>query len=368
MLPIFEPYLSEREHSYVEDCLRTNWISSQGSYITRFEELLAAYHGVGHAVATSNCTTALHLALAAMGIGPGDEVICPALTFIAPANMIELAGARVVLADIDPETLNIDPEDMARRITQRTKAVIAVHQFGHAAPMDEIGALARTYGLRVIEDNAESPGGRYRGQLLGTLGDAACYSFFGNKILTTGEGGAVITDDPELAGLCRVLRDHGMSRERRYHHVALGFNYRMTNLQAAVGVGQMERVEEILDTRRRQLARYESLLDGLPGLSVRKFADWCEPVHWMMTVTLDEELDRDALLAFLRINGVDGRQMVNPVHHAEHFRSRWRPEEFPVAVDISRRSLHLPSSLTLTDDAMDRVAAVVREWLAESSR
>ena len=219
MIPIFEPYFCGKEKEYVNNCLETGWISSQGEYITRFEESFARYHGVKHAIATSNCTTALHLSLKALGIGPGDEVICPDLTFIAPGNMIVLAGAKLVLVDIDPETLAIDPAKLESKITDRTKAIIVVHQFGHAAPMDEILAIAGKHELRIIEDNAESIGGQYKGRFLGTFGDTSCFSFFANKIITSGEGGIILTDNDEIAEKCRILRDHGMSRTTKYLYV-----------------------------------------------------------------------------------------------------------------------------------------------------
>ena len=199
MIPIFEPYFIGNEKKYLMDCIDTSWISSQGEYILKFEKALADYHGVQHAIVTSNCTTALHLSLKALGVGPGDEVICPDLTFIAPANMVVLAGAKLVLVDIHPESLTIDPGLVEEKITEKTKAIIIVHQFGHAAHMDEIMAITDKYKLKIIEDNAESIGARYKGKLLGTFGDVSTYSFFGNKIITTGEGGAVLTDIEETA-------------------------------------------------------------------------------------------------------------------------------------------------------------------------
>ncbi len=363
MIPVFEPLLGENETRYVNRCLETNWISSQGEYIKTFEERLAAFHGVKHAVVTSNCTTALHLALLAKGLGPGDEVLCPDLTFIAPANMIVLAGAKLVLVDIDPETLTIDPAKAACKITSRTKAIMVVHQFGHAAHMDEIMALAREHGLAVIEDNAESLGGRYRGKLLGTIGDAACLSFFANKIITTGEGGAVVTDDDGLAEKCQILRDHGMSRSVRYHHVDLGYNYRMTNLQAAIGLAQLERLPEILARRMGQMEHYYRLLKEVEGCSLRPFAAWTTPVHWLMTLTLAERFRRDDFIAFMRGQGVDCRQMVNPVHRADHFIKLHDEAEFPNSVRLSTQSVHLPSSTSLTGEQIESIVERVKGFL-----
>ena len=363
MIPIFEPYLTEKERQYVLNCFDTGWISSQGEYISRFEASLAQYHDMPFCVATSNCTTALHIALKALDIGPGDAVVCPDLTFIAPANMVKLAGAELILCDIDPQTFNLDPVRLEKAITPHTKAIIVVHQFGHAAPMDEIMTIARTRGLKVIEDNAESIGGRYKGKMLGTIGDISCYSFFANKIITTGEGGAILCRDPELDKRCRILRDHGMSREVRYKHVELGYNYRMTNLQAAVGLGQIERLDAILEQRMQQLKLYTQELAKIPKVLPRRFAPWCTPVHWLTTITLDPSLNRDGFLAHMRKRGVDCRQMINPVHQAEHFRSHYLDEDFPNAISLSARSLHLPSTTTLSESeinfVVEQVTAIV---------
>lgn len=363
MIPVFEPFLGETEARYVNRCLQTNWISSQGEFITEFEKRLAAYHGVKHAVVTSNCTTALHAVLKALDLGPGDEVLCPDLTFIAPANMIVLAGATLVLVDIDPETLTIDPARAAEKITPRTRAIIVVHQFGHAAHMDEIMALAKQYSLFVIEDNAETLGGRYKGRLLGTIGHIACLSFFANKIITTGEGGAIVTNDDKLAEKCRILRDHGMSRTVRYHHVDLGYNYRMTNMQAAVGVAQLNQLPDILARRARQMELYYRLFDGAAGCKLRSFAPWTQPVHWLMTLTLAPELRRDDLIAFLKVNGIDSRQMVNPVHRAEHFAGKYFDADFPDSNKISQQSAHLPSGTKLSEEQIHFIVGKVKAFL-----
>jgi perosamine synthetase len=363
-IPIFEPVFTGNEKKYLTDCIDTSWISSQGSYISKFEKALAEFHGLGHAVVTSNCTTALHLSLKALDIGPGDEVLCPNLTFIAPANMVVLAGAKLVLVDIHPETLTIDPDLLEQNITSNTKAILVVHQFGHAAHMDSIMALSRKHNLKIIEDNAESIGAKYKGKLLGTLGDVSTYSFFGNKIMTTGEGGAVLTDNPDVALKCRELRDHGMNSKKRYEHIHLGFNYRMTNMQAAIGLAQMEKLDEILRLRREQMDAYYAELDGVEGLSLRKFASWCEPVHWMMTLTLDDVYDRDDFLTFMGERGIDCRQMINPVHHAHHFKSQFKEDEFECSSRVSRQSAHLPSGLQVGKSQIREIAGHIKSFLA----
>ena len=363
MIPISEPYMKGNEDKYVRQCMETTWISSQGEFITKFEQALADYHGVKHAIVTSNCTTALHLSLKSLDIGAGDEVICPNLTFIAPANMIVLSGAKLVLVDVDPQTLAVDPDIVAASVTEKTKAIIVVHQFGHSAPMDEILNIAKKHKLFVIEDNAESIGGKYKGKMLGTIGDVSCYSFFANKIITTGEGGAILTKEDKVAEYCRTLRDHGMSRTKRYHHVDLGYNYRMTNIQAAIGLAQMEELDNILDIRKRQMDTYYSLLKGASGITLRCFQDWCEPVYWMMTLTLDGKYNRDEILQNLKEKGVDCRQMVNPVHQADHFKDRFNDNDFPNSIAISSQSLHLPCSTNLKNDQIEFIADQLKSLL-----
>lgn len=365
LIPISEPSLTSREREYLLQAIDSGWISSQGEFILEFEQRFARMHDVPYAVAVSNCTTALHLALDVLDIGPGDEVLCPDLTFIAPANMIRLTGAKPVLVDIEPESWAISPEAMDRKITSRTRAVIIVHPFGHAADMDPLMEIAAAHNLKVIEDVAEAPGGRYKGKLLGTFGDLACYSFYANKIITTGEGGIVITTNPDLDQTLRIKRDHGMSRERRYIHEVVGFNYRMTNMQAAIGVAQLERFGEILRLRAGQSDRYAARLADSPHLSWRPSRPWCDMVHWMATVSLREASLRAPLLAHLKERGIDCREMVYPIHSAKPYAASNQTSEFPVSRDVSFRSLHLPSSTDLRDDDLQRVCDELLTWLDE---
>ena len=359
MIPIYEPCFNGNEKKYLIDCIDSSWISSQGKYIVKFEKALAEFHNMKHAIVTSNCTTALHLSLKALGIGHGDEVICPDLTFIAPANMVILSGAKLVLVDIDPESLTIAPSLLEEKITKQTKAIIVVHQFGHAAHMDEIMSLAEKYDLKIIEDNAESIGARYKGKLLGTFGDVSTYSFFGNKIITTGEGGAVLTNDDNIAIKCRELRDHGMSHKQKYHHIDLGYNYRMTNMQAAIGLAQMEELDNILALRKRQMEFYYELFEDVLGIKLRTFKEWCSPVHWMMTLTLDDNYNRGQILHDLIEKGIDCRQMINPVHRADHFRNQFDDKNYPNSIKISSQSLHLPCSTNLQ---RDQIRTIVKDF------
>ncbi len=362
MLPIYEPSFVGNEEKYVMDCMKTGWISSQGSYVKRFETALAEYHNVKHAVVTSNCTTALHLSLLGLGLGPNCDVICPDLTFIAPANMIKFSGANPILVDIDPETLTIDVEDMKAKLTATTKAIMVVHQFGHAAKMDEIMSFAQEQNLKVIEDNAESIGGYFKNQILGSIGDVATFSFFGNKVITSGEGGALITNHDDVAERARMLRDHGMNPKKKYDHLDLGFNYRMTNLQAAVGLAQLEKLDKILSLRNNARLEYEAALSDIPQLKLRSFANWSTPVHWLMTLSAETVEIRDQLMATLHENGIETRPMINPVHHAHHFRKSYEWNDFPVSCDISARSFHLPSGNNISSSNIEFIAKSVRKF------
>lgn len=363
MIPIFEPDLGGNERANLLECIDTGWISSQGRFVTEFEQAFADYHDVPYGVSTSSCTTALHLALVAAGIGPGDQVLCPDLTFIAPANMISLCGATPVLVDVEPNSWAIDPRAMLEAITPVTRAVIVVHPFGHAADMDPIMEIARAHDLVVIEDNAEAPGGRYKERLLGTIGDFGCFSFFANKIITTGEGGMVLCHQEDKAETLRMLRDHGMSRQRRYVFDQVGFNYRMTNMQAAIGLAQLERFETILKKRNDQAEYYRHRFENSSAVAWRPTLPWCAPVHWLATISLDDPALRDPLIAHLKTRDIDSRPMIYPLHSAKHLQSNFDPNEFAVTGSVSYRSLHLPSTTRLARASIDQVCDDVLEWL-----
>ena len=363
MIPIYSPILGSIETENVIKTITTGWISSQGQFIPQFEEQFAQWNFMKYGIATSNCTAALHLALVALGIGKGDEVLCPDLTFIAPANMIKWAGASPVLVDIEEPSWGIDSKKMEERITKKTKAIIVVHPFGHVANMDPILQISEKYNLFVIEDVAEAPGAAYKGKRAGSFGDASCFSFFANKIMTTGEGGIVLTNNHALNKQLQIYRDHGMSRERRYVHVVPGFNYRMTNMQAAIGVGQIQKLDKIIRSRADQERRYKDLFLDNPRIKWRPVAKWCDNVHWMATITLREERLRDLLLVYMRTQGVDCRQMVYPIHMAKPYSSRNSPSDYPISNSISLRSLHLPSSFNLSIEEQRRITDLVQEWL-----
>ncbi|HEY8172214.1 MAG TPA: aminotransferase class I/II-fold pyridoxal phosphate-dependent enzyme, partial [Dehalococcoidia bacterium] len=335
-IPVAEPIIGDLELEYVSDAVRSGWVSSLGEYITRFEDGIAGICGARHAVAVSNGTSALHLALVALGVGPGDEVIVPALTFIATANAVRYTGATPVFCDSDDETWCIDVSDIERRITSRTKAIVPVHLFGHPADVYLITGLARARGIAIIEDAAEALGTRYRGLPVGALGDAGIFSFYGNKLITTGEGGMLVTDDDAIAERARHLRDHAMHAERRYFHDEVGFNFRMTNIQAALGVAQIERFPHLLARKREIARRYGEAFRGTPGISMQHEATWAGSSWWMTTIRIagDAGISRDELAAHLAANGIDTRPVFLPLHTLPPYASG---ESLPVA----ERARHL---------------------------
>ncbi len=361
MIPVWEPVLDGNEMKYVLDCLETNWISSLGSYITRFEETVATWCGVPHAVACSSCTTGLHLALTALGIGPGDEVLIPDFTLIVSANTVIQAGARPVLVDADAKTWCIDPGKLEEKIGPRTRAVMPVHMYGHPCDMPRIGEIARRHGLVVIEDCAEAHGAEIGGRKVGSFGDAACFSFYGNKILTTGEGGMVLCSDPALAERMRLLRNQAFEQPR-FVHREIGFNYRLTNVQAAIGLAQAENADRKVE-KKREIARwYAEEFAGVPDVELPGEAAGVKNVYWMYAVKLGDSfrLGRDGVMAAIREKGVETRAFFCPMHRQPVFqRSDPRfPDvsgEYPVSDDLWRRGLYLPSGLGLTRDDVREV-------------
>lgn len=358
MIPVYAPFLDDRIRRYVLDCVESGWISSLGKYVGEFEGAFARFCGAPHGVATSSGTSALHLALVVLGIGPGDEVLLPSLTFVAPANAVRYVGARPVFVEADLATWCMDPVDLRRRISSRTRAVIAVHLYGHPVDMDPVLTTAREHGIRVVEDAAEAHGARYRGRRVGALGDVGCFSFYGNKIITTGEGGMLITKDAELAKRARFLRDHAMAPERRYWHPEVGFNYRMTNIQAAIGCAQMERLDEILARKRRIARQYAEELRGVPGLTLAPCAPWAESVYWMYSVLVEDSfgMEPDQVVAELRARGIDTRPFFVPIHHLPPYRSG---ATLPVSERLAARGINLPSGTGLTEEEIGAVTAAL---------
>lgn len=365
-IPVSRPLLKGNELKYVSECIETNWISSIGGFVTRFEDAFASWCGAPHAVATSSGTTALHLLLAALKIGPGDEVIVPDLTFVATANAVRYCGATPVFADCDPRVMVLDPDRLEEKITPRTRAIFAVHLYGHPADMDPLREIASRRRLLLLEDAAEAHGAEYKGKRVGALGHSAVFSFFGNKILTTGEGGMVLTGDERLAARMRMLRAHGMDPKRRYWFPEIGYNYRMTNLQAAVGLAQLECAAEKLAARDRVGALYDQLLAPLSRwLLLPQTRPWARRVHWLYTVHLAPEtpIGRDELATRLAGRGIETRPVVIPMHRLPAYEEE---NGYPGSDLAADSGLSLPTAEDLTDEEAACVAAALREILEEA--
>jgi len=360
-LPVAEPDLSGAEFRNLSDAYLSTWISSTGEYIREFERRFAAWNGMAQGVAVSNGTVSLHLALAALGVGPGDEVIVPDLTFAATINTVMHVGATPVIVDVDPETWCMSAEGFARAITPRTRAVIPVHVFGRPAPMTEIAAVARAHGVYIIEDCAEAHGARYDGKMVGEFSDIASYSFFANKIMTTGEGGICLTNNPEIAERLRMLRDHGMNPARRYWHEEAGFNFRMTNMQAAVGCAQLDRIENFLEDRQSVMDLYRPALEGIPGVTLPStLPDRFQPVTWFACALVPAD-KRPTLIAACKAASIDLRPFFNGLSAMPAYRRYARP--CPVSYELSQTGVNLPTSRRVDSGVVATIATIFRSVL-----
>jgi perosamine synthetase len=362
IIPVCEPTLAGNELKYVTHCVESNWISSAGAYVQEFERAFARACGVRYGIACCSGTIALHLALATLDLGPDDEVIIPAFTMIATAYAVTYTGAKLRLVDSEPETWNMDLTQVEDRITPHTRVVVPVHTYGHPVDMDRLSALATKHDLWVLEDAAEAHGALYKGRPAGSLGNAAAFSFYANKIITTGEGGMVTTDDEQIARLAWNLRDHAFSSERHFWHKLIGFSYRMTNLQAAVGLAQVEQIDGFVAARRANAAYYTQLLKDVPGIITPPQADWATSVYWMYGIILKDEfgMTRDELRRALAERAIETRTFFVPMHCQPVYFQTFRGERYPVAEDMCRRGLYLPSASNLTREDIERVVDGIR--------
>lgn len=363
-LPVAAPVFAGNEKAYVNACLDSTWISSRGEFLDRLEREFAEFCGVRHALTCVNGTAALHLALLGLGIGPGDEVIVPTLTFVASANAVAYCGATPVFIDIEPETWNLDVAQLESKITPKTKAIMVVHLFGHPVDMDPVIEIARRHGLYVVEDAAEAVGAEYKGQRTGGLGDVATFSMYGNKIITSGEGGMITTNDPDLARRMLMLRGQGQDFERRYWFPILGYNYRLTNVQAAIALAQLEQADWHIARRRENAALYADLFSELPQFRVQPEMPWAKNVYWINSVVLPEDfpLSRDEAMAALAKRGIETRPFFYPMHTLPMYTAIAAGQSFPVADSIAARGMNLPSGADLTRDeiayVVDQVATL----------
>lgn len=344
-IPLSVPTIGQKEAEYVMDCLETNWISSSGKYVDQFEHAFAEVAGTKHAISCSNGTAALHLALLALGLKPDDEVLVPTLTFVACANSVVYCGGKPVFVDVDREIWSIDASRVEAQITEKTRGIIAVHLRGHPADMDAIMAIARRKGLFVVEDAAQAHGAQVRGRPAGSLGDVGTFSFFGNKMITTGEGGMVTTDDDGVAERIRLLKNQGMTRERRYWHPVVGYNYRLTNVQAAIGLAQVERLEALLLRHQEVAAWYQDELAGVRGLWWQQQREWARHAWWQFVVVVDDEFaaGRDAVIEKLKESGIDARRLYFPMHQLPPYKDNASNRQYPVADYLAARGICLPT-------------------------
>ena len=367
-IPVNEPLLDGNEKKYLAECIDTGWISSEGPFVKQFEEKFAARVGRRHGIAVSNGTAALDAAISALDIGPGDEVIMPTFTIISCITQIVRAGANPVLIDCDPVTWNMDVSRIEERITPRTRAIMVVHVYGLPTEMDAVLDIAHRHGLKVIEDAAEMLGQTCREQACGGFGDLSTFSFYPNKHITTGEGGMIVTDDEELAERCRSLRNLCFQSERRFVHEELGWNMRMSNLQAALGLAQLERLDEFVARKRAMGRLYSQLLEGLGDVELPLAkADYAENIYWVYGVVLGDRIAFDAKEAMQRLatHSIGSRPFFWPMHEQPvfHRMGLFENEHHPVSERIARRGFYLPSGMALSDEQITRSAEALKEIL-----
>lgn len=360
-IPIYQPDLSGNEKRYVLECLDSTWISSKGRFIAEFEDRFAAFTGAKQAISVCNGTVALHLALVTLGIGPGDEVIVPTLTYIAAVNAIAYTGATPVFVDSLSDTWQMDPADVRRKLTPRTKGIMAVHLYGHPCDLNALTALAREHDVFLIEDCAEAFGSRFEGRHVGTFGDIACFSFFGNKTITTGEGGMVVTDDKTLFERARHFKGQGLAAHREYWHDVIGYNYRMSNICAALGVAQLERAKGIIAKKRALAEAYRNHLAGVPVQMLGESGE-VSSSFWMISILVPNAADRDPLRQHLAVQGIETRPVFYPVHTMPMYAAKY--QRHPVAENVAWRGINLPSWPALGSAQVEQITACVRHYLS----
>lgn len=366
-IPLAKPVLTGNELEYVSDCITSGWISSQGKYVNQFEDNFSKFIGANHALAVSNGTVALHLALVALGVGPGDEVIVPNLTFAAPVNAILYVGATPVLIDVEEDSMCINSRLAEAAINKRTKAIIVVHLYGYPANMKEIMMLSKKHNIYVVEDCAEAVGSRYENLHVGCFGDVGTFSFFGNKTITTGEGGMIVAKNEEIYNRAKILRDHGMSQNKRYWHDVVGYNYRLTNLQAAVGVAQLERVEYFIERKLFSANEYSIRLKDLEFIKTPSTAHGILNSYWMYTIVLDRDhVDlKKGLMDLLTANRIESRTVFYPLHLMPPYKKYKRLNEtYKVSNYLSEGGVCLPSSPQNTEKDIDKVCNLIKDFFS----
>ena len=360
-IPVYRPALGREEWRNVRDCLSSSWISSKGRFLNTFESRFARRVGKKHAVAMSNGTTALHAALLAIGLRAGDEVIVPTFSYIAPINAIRYTGARPIFVDSNPQTWQMDPQQVAAVVGKKTKAILAVHLYGHVCKLDALRNISRRAKIHLVEDCAEALGSTYRGQPVGFHAAVSTYSFFGNKTITTGEGGMVTTDQDARARILRSLRGQGLAPGREYWHDRIGFNYRMTNICAAIGTAQLSKLHKFLAEKRRLNLFYESGLRGLP-VQFQIAEPHGKSSYWMISILCRNRAERDGLRSWLRQKGIETRPLFQPVHLMPMYKPGLVREFFPVAEHLAACGMNLPSHPSLSPRERALVVSSIRTF------
>jgi perosamine synthetase len=361
-IPIYRPSLTGNEKKYVNECLDSSWISAKGRFVLEFESKFAEYIHVNHALTVCNGTVALHLALIALGIGEGDEVIVPTLTYIAPVNAISYTGAKPLFVDSEEKTWQINPNDVRRKITPRTKAIMAVHLYGHPCEMDELTSVAREHDLFIIEDCAEAFGSYYKQKHVGTFGDIATFSFYGNKTITTGEGGMVVTNNETLFNRALSFRGQGLAKYRQYWHDVIGYNFRMTNICAAIGLAQLEQAEHFLNRKRQIAGLYKERFHHLP-IFFHSETENVRHSYWMCSVLVNDASSRDPLRDFLENKGIETRPAFYPVHTMPMYSEKF--QRHPVAENIGWRGINLPSYPGMGEEHVHRICDFIEQFLGD---
>jgi perosamine synthetase len=363
-IPVSEPEIGDEELQNVIDAVKSGWVSSKGSFIEKFEKDFPSYIGVRHGLTTSNGTAALHLAIVALGIGKGDNVQVPSLSFISVANAVTYTGAQPVFVDSHPEYWCMDPSRLEKSIDSKTKAIIAVHLYGHPCDMDEIMRIAEKHKLHVIEDCAEAHGAEYKGKKVGSFGTISCFSFYGNKIITTGEGGMCVTNNEELIERMRIFRDHGMNPNKKFWHDTVGFNYRMTNLQAALGVAQLKKIDLLIAKKRHIAATYKKLLLDMISIGFPPEMIWAKNTYWLFSILLTNKALREKIIEQLERQGIETRPFFNPIHILPPYKSKL---ELSVAEELSATGLNLPSGPRLSESQIEEVAESLKETVGDAN-
>lgn len=365
MIPLCVPEIKGNEWNYIKECLDTNWVSSAGGYVDKFEDNFAEYVKAKKAVVTMNGTAALELALRAVGIGHGDEVIVPSMTFISPVNTIKYVGAEPVFVDVCRDTYVMDVEKIEELITSKTKAILPVHIYGHPVDMDKVMQIANKYNLYVIEDATESLGSLYKTKAVGTIGHIGCFSFNGNKLITTGAGGMFVTNDENLGDKAKFLSTQTkvVTDNKAFYHPEVGYNFRMPNLLAAMGCAQLEKIDEYIAAKREHASIYNELLKYIKGITLPEEKEWCENVYWLYSILIEDDygISRDELIKKLWDNGIECRPFFMPVHNMPPYIEN-RHGNMKITNEIAAKGINLPSSVGLIKDDIKKICKIIKEY------